>query len=172
MRYLACLILSKCYSLDSFLWLGIHVFRPISSYLIIEVLVTQAKFLEFLPRFKFLDLPFSFFDTYYKLRYQKETWWFGLFSVFNGISNFMDYLMPKPSLKKERSGTIQPIPKGITEFVPSPFRIRNVLAASAEFELVKHKFSNVTTLHVHPTTFKTSTTCQRTNHHDTINHSV
>ena len=32
--------------------------------------------------------------------------WFGLVSLFNGISIFVGYLMPKPFSKKNSSGTI------------------------------------------------------------------
>ena len=32
--------------------------------------------------------------------------WFGLVSLFNGISNFVGYSMPKPSLYKDRIGII------------------------------------------------------------------
>ena len=32
--------------------------------------------------------------------------WFGLVSLFNGISTFVGYLMPKPFSKKNSSGTI------------------------------------------------------------------
>ena len=32
--------------------------------------------------------------------------WFGLVSLFNGISTFLGYLMPKPFSKKNSSGTI------------------------------------------------------------------
>ena len=34
---------------------------------------------------------------------------FGLVSLFNGISTFVGYLMPKPFSKKNSSGTIKPI---------------------------------------------------------------
>ena len=39
---------------------------------------------------------------------------------FNGISTFIDYLMPKPSFKKNSSGTIQPIVGRIRRFILSP----------------------------------------------------
>ena len=45
-----------------------------------------------------------------------------------------------------------------------------------QFQLIKYKFSNWTTLHVHLRRFqithdvKQYTTCQHTNYHDTINH--
>ena len=32
--------------------------------------------------------------------------WFGLFSLFNGISTFVGYLVPKPFSKKNSGGTI------------------------------------------------------------------
>ena len=32
--------------------------------------------------------------------------WFGLVSLFNGISTFVGYLMPKPFSEKNSSGTI------------------------------------------------------------------
>ena len=32
--------------------------------------------------------------------------WFGLVSLFNGISTFVDYLMPKPFSQKKCCGTI------------------------------------------------------------------
>ena len=32
--------------------------------------------------------------------------WFGLVSLFNDISTFVSYLMPKPSLKKNSNDTI------------------------------------------------------------------
>ena len=37
---------------------------------------------------------------------------------FNGISTFGGYLMPKPFLKKNSSGTIWPIAREIKEFIP------------------------------------------------------
>ena len=36
----------------------------------------------------------------------KELIWFDLVSLFNGISTFVGYLKPKPSLQKNSSGTI------------------------------------------------------------------
>ena len=38
--------------------------------------------------------------------------WFCLGSLFNGISTFAGYLMPKPSLQKDSSNTIQSIAGG------------------------------------------------------------
>ena len=35
--------------------------------------------------------------------------WYGSVSFFNGLSNFVGYIMPKPSLYKKSSGTIQVI---------------------------------------------------------------
>ena len=40
-----------------------------------------------------------------------------LVSLFNGISTYVGYLMPKPSFKKNSSGTIRPIEdKGVHAF--------------------------------------------------------
>ena len=36
----------------------------------------------------------------------KQIKWFGLISLFNGMSTFVDYLMPKLFSKKNSSGTI------------------------------------------------------------------
>ena len=40
--------------------------------------------------------------------------------LFNAISTFMGYIMPKPSLWKYSSDTIQPITEGIRELIPLP----------------------------------------------------
>ena len=45
---------------------------------------------------------------------------FSLVSLFNGMSNFVDYLIPKPSLSKNGSGTTSPIAGVIGRFVPFP----------------------------------------------------
>ena len=42
------------------------------------------------------------------------------FLLFNGISTFVGYLMPKPFSKKNSSGTIQPIAGRIRGFIPFP----------------------------------------------------
>ena len=39
--------------------------------------------------------------------FSRRVWFF--FFLFNSMSNFLDYLMPKPYFKKNRSGTILPI---------------------------------------------------------------
>ena len=46
-----------------------------------------------------------------------QFWSFGLLGFFNGISSFMGYLMPKPSLLN-KSDAIQLIETGIREFIP------------------------------------------------------
>ena len=38
----------------------------------------------------------------------------------NGISTFVGYLMPEPSLQKDSSGTILPKPARIKKFIPFP----------------------------------------------------
>ena len=38
--------------------------------------------------------------------YHMTETWFGLVSLFNGISTFLGYLIPKPSFEKNSSGTI------------------------------------------------------------------
>ena len=43
--------------------------------------------------------------------------WFGLVSLFDGMSSFVGYLMLKTSFLNGISGTIQPIAKGISEFM-------------------------------------------------------
>ena len=48
---------------------------------------------------------------------KKEVESFGLVSLFNSISNFVGYLMPKPSFKRNTSNTIKPIVGG---FIPFP----------------------------------------------------
>ena len=73
---------------------------------------------------------------------------FGLVSLFNGISAFMGYVMPKPYFYKNSNGTIQPIdcdgdkrvhtfPKNISPNVSVMVRL--------EFELA---YNNVTVQHV------------------------
>ena len=42
------------------------------------------------------------------------------FFVFNGISTLMEYLMPKPFLRKSSTDTILPIARGIKGFIPFP----------------------------------------------------
>ena len=71
------------------------------------------------------------FFTYFQYRC------FGLVSLFNGISTFVDYLMSKPSLKKDNSGThsrrdreLHNFPKGISPKVD---------IVRLEFELVYYK---------------------------------
>ena len=46
--------------------------------------------------------------------------WFGWVSLFNGISTFVGYLMPKPFSKKDRGGTIKHIAGRIRGFIPFP----------------------------------------------------
>ena len=46
--------------------------------------------------------------------------WFGLVSLFNGISTFEVYLKPKPSLLKNSSDAIEPIAGRIRRFIPFP----------------------------------------------------
>ena len=43
-----------------------------------------------------------------------------LVSLFNVISTFVGYSMPKPSFKKNSNGTIQPIAGRIRGFIPFP----------------------------------------------------
>ena len=43
-----------------------------------------------------------------------------LVSLFNGISTFVDYLMPNLSLLKNSSGNIKTVPGEIKEFIPFP----------------------------------------------------
>ena len=45
---------------------------------------------------------------------------FGLVSLFNGISNFVGYLMPKPFSQKNCNGNIQPVGGRIRGFIPFP----------------------------------------------------
>ena len=40
--------------------------------------------------------------------------------LFNGISTFMGYLMPKLSFLKNGSGTIQPTARRTSRFIPLP----------------------------------------------------
>ena len=47
----------------------------------------------------------------------------GLVSLFNDISTFKDYLIPKPSLDNSNNDSVQPIAKGINGFIPFPKRI-------------------------------------------------
>ena len=49
-----------------------------------------------------------------------NTFWFGLISLFNGISTFVGYLMPKPFSEKNRSGTTYPIAGRIRVFISFP----------------------------------------------------
>ena len=46
------------------------------------------------------------FDLQYKVIYNRTLDWIGLDSLFNGISTFVSYLMPKTSWSKNSSGTI------------------------------------------------------------------
>ena len=46
--------------------------------------------------------------------------WFALLSLFNDISTFVGYLMPKPFSQKNRSCAIQPIAGRIRGFIPFP----------------------------------------------------
>ena len=43
-----------------------------------------------------------------------------LVSLFNGISTFLGYLIPKPSFKKNSCGIIEPIGERIRGFMPFP----------------------------------------------------
>ena len=45
-------------------------------------------------------------DKYLNLAREQKKLWFGLVSLFNGISIFVGYLTPKPFSKKNSSGTI------------------------------------------------------------------
>ena len=42
----------------------------------------------------------------HKLNKKSSNIWFGLVCLFDGISAFVGYLMPKPSFLKDSSGTI------------------------------------------------------------------
>ena len=44
--------------------------------------------------------------------------WFGLVSLFNSMSTFVGYLMPKLFSKKNSSGSIKPIAGRIRGFIP------------------------------------------------------
>ena len=57
---------------------------------------------------------------------------FTLVSLFDDNSAFMGYLIPKPSLKKDNSGTMKPIAGGIRGF--RLFSLENIMD-QLEFEL-------------------------------------
>ena len=45
-------------------------------------------------------------ELHLKTDFESNPAWFGLVSLFNGISTFVGYLMPKPFSYKNSSGTI------------------------------------------------------------------
>ena len=75
----------------------------------------------------------------------------GLVSLFNGISTFANYLMPKPSLLKNCSRTIWYIAREIKSF----FSIVNVIPV-LEFELA---YKNVVDQDINQSTMKTICVC-------------
>ena len=77
----------------------------------------------------FCKFKFSFFFSQSKRSqpsnvfcscWKQKMVWFGLVSLFNGISTFEGYLMPKPFSEKNSSSTIQPIAGSIRGFIPFP----------------------------------------------------
>ena len=65
---------------------------------------------------------------------------YGSVSLFNGISIFFVYLMPKRPVKKTSRGTIQHIPEGNKGFqsFPKGTRQKVTLIALLEFELANY----------------------------------
>ena len=69
-------------------------------------------------------------------------------SLFNGISNFVGYLMPKPTVQKNSSCTIQFIARGIRGFMPFPksISLKVYVIARLEFEhATMSQFSTIAT---------------------------
>ena len=58
--------------------------------------------------------------------------WFDFVSLFNSISNFMDYLIPKPSLQKSSIDTFEPIAGKIRGLIDICRKVN--LIAQLEFE--------------------------------------
>ena len=81
----------------------------------------QAKYCTFWRRFFFLIfiLAWISFATHLFLQHWHILMFISLFVClfFNGISTFLDYLMPNPSFKKNSSGAIQPIAWRIRGFI-------------------------------------------------------
>ena len=73
--------------------------------------------------------------------------WFGLFSLFNGLTTYMGYLMPKPSLLKNSSGTIYNPSLGVRGWVHNFSKeISSKLNVIARLEF-EHAFYNVAVQH-------------------------
>ena len=86
------------------------------SYLVIFIcLHTTIRFQVFLPYKNYLIRFISFMISSNQID-SNFIFFLGVVSLFNGISTFMVYLMPKLSLQKNSRGTIYPIAKGGEEF--------------------------------------------------------
>ena len=97
-------------------------------------------------------IPFREIESAHSKPHQQNNW-FGLFSLFNGISTFVGDLMPKPSWAKNSSDTIYPIADEDKEVHTFPHGICpkvNVIARLGfeltDFAVRVHQFSYFTSV--------------------------